>query len=84
MPLRSLFWLAACSGYRSGKNSLQHFSTLVGVGAVGMHSGGTVVVHRSSCVVAREGYIVEIRMTADLSRFSFTVRYWRTIAGSAD
>ncbi len=38
----------------------------------------------NSCVAAREGYIVGLRMTADLSRFRFTIRYWRTVAGSAD
>ena len=38
----------------------------------------------SGCVGAREGYIVEFKMTANFSRFAFTYRYWRTIAGSAD
>jgi len=37
-----------------------------------------------SCALPRERYIVEVRMTAYFSRFGFTYRYWRTIAGSAD
>jgi hypothetical protein len=36
------------------------------------------------CAEVAEGYIVEDKMTANSSRFSFTYRYWRTIAGSAD
>jgi hypothetical protein len=36
------------------------------------------------CAGAREGYMLKDKMTANFSRFSFTFRYWRTIAGSAD
>jgi hypothetical protein len=36
------------------------------------------------CMAAVGGYIVGNKMTANFSRFGFTFRYWRTIAGSAD
>jgi hypothetical protein len=33
---------------------------------------------------AGQSYILDFKMTANFSRFGFTFRYWRTIAGSAD
>ena len=36
------------------------------------------------CAGVGGGYIVESKMTANFSRFGFTFRYWRTIAGPAD
>jgi hypothetical protein len=36
------------------------------------------------CAGAAGGYIVEVEMRTYFSRFGFTFRYWRTIAGSAD
>ena len=38
----------------------------------------------NGCAVTGQSYILDFEMTANFSRFAFTFRYWRTIAGSAD